>query len=73
MLGKVNIYVQPKEPMVRACPYCGAETGGKSDGIDECWDWCDECDVMIEGATVDIPEALYFSDGFDPYEYVGNL
>ena len=40
---------------MRLCPYCGQEAGGIGGG-DEFIDYCHECDMIIEGQTVEVDE-----------------
>ena len=33
------------------CPYCGEEAGSIG-SIDDAWDYCHECEKVIEGETI---------------------
>jgi Pyruvate/2-oxoacid:ferredoxin oxidoreductase delta subunit len=48
--------------MIRVCPYCGNECGGRSDGGDEVVDYCEECGICIEGATEEVTEEFYYDE-----------
>ena len=42
---------------MKVCPYCYTESGGCGGG-DEFLDYCDECELIIEGSVIDVKDTV---------------
>lgn len=55
------LYGEPGTGTVKAtkeiCPYCKEEVSQKQAGEDDWLDWCNTCDVLVEGSTMTVYES----------------